>query len=162
MNTLKKIHDLILLKKMNKCLDLMMEYQEKNNITKHCVTNSYYLYHNLKAYGINVKTVPTIFICVEGGITKVIAHVAVCLVDYDMLLEPSYEIVKLKEEADEYHYFFKIQDITFPSKEAKKQALEMFLGMAKQSNGINEDKYIEDNSYYHAQADYVDKHLKSS
>ena len=145
-------------------IDTMREYQQINNITKQCITNTQFLYDCFKCNGFT-KAKPKAFIIYseckygdeEAGVF--IFHLALLL--DDTVIEPSYEIHKLEKK----EYFTNIQEIlpllNKAKKENKQHMIKQFLKFLDfERRMIEGDLLIANKEFYYKQADFVELNCK--
>jgi hypothetical protein len=148
-------------------IELMHEYQAKNNITNQCITNTQYLYdsilHSKWLSKVTPKAVIVVYTIPEKNEIYCVVHMAVQM--GDKLLEPSYEFGRLQNT----NYFSNINNAIKAlnsfrpgfSKEDATTLISKFVKFVKFAEQIEAGKFLVDRKYYDLQADYVEAGLKN-
>ena len=141
---------------------LMRYYQKKNNIKGQCVTNSQYLYDNIKQNYPEKKIIakPVIVICnndIENYSASII-HMVIYDEETKTIYEPSYELDILPNTYyfDSIHSLKKsVDNIT---KEDMLYVIPRFLNFITLAESINNgDLVITNKEFYDKQADFIEK-----
>ena len=145
----------------------MREFQKKNCITKQCVTNTQFLYDcikmNTRSSNVKVKAVLG-FSNDDATSTGVFVggHLVLILDDNETVIDPSYDIFRLKNIS----YYDNVKDLIdiFKDKTELKKRFDLktlfsehiqFMKLAEQIN--NGEFIITDKQFYDNQADYIEK-----
>tara|TARA_B100000902_G_C26987351_1_gene753275 strand:- start:53 stop:337 length:285 start_codon:yes stop_codon:yes gene_type:complete len=92
----------------------MLEYQKKNNIINHCITNAQYLRDFIVANGMEAKVIAVLCLNyrqdVEGPLTKLCKR-HMCVEMYGTVMEPSYQIASMERKEFPNIYYQTIKEI---------------------------------------------------
>lgn len=154
-------------------IEAMMAYQKENSVSGECIANSQYLYDCLRdSFGnkCEVKAVPFIVVgysAEKGGFGLIPAHM--CVTIGDAILDASYQSYKLEGR----NYFKTIREyIEFMNNIGAREehtSPDMITYITKQIvefTGYAENIHMRrfpyrSSVYYNAQADYVEKNLRT-
>ena len=151
---------------MNDILKAMHKFQKENNINNQCITNCVYLKDQLSInqYG-NVKS--KAFFVVGYNVEQnkqILCHGHVALVHGNDIIEPSYEIYKLKNRK----YFDSFKGLKMHNKipelsdkQVVSNTLKSHQSFIEIANTINRGVFYVEQDYYNQQADFVEEKLKS-
>lgn len=147
----------------------MREFQEKNGITKQCITNAQYLYDIIKmntSNDVKVNAVIVVSVDEETNTYVIVGGHLVVVGDDDekTIIDPSYETFCLKNKL----YFDNIRDMLdiFDNKSKEKlntkidlkKVLQEHIKFMKFAEQINRGEcIITEKKFYNDQADYIDK-----
>ena len=148
---------------ISKICRVMREYQEMNNITEMCMTNTQTLYDIIKASFPSVDVKAKAVICCNEmeprGVIKQTIHLMI--IADGIYYEPSYELYAVKPM-----YFSNIKNLLegfIPNnliKDNLKDTLQSFLIFVEHEKNINNgDFLITDKDYYNNQLDYIQSKL---
>jgi hypothetical protein len=147
-------------------IKLMHDYQQKNNIKGECIVNTQYLLDCLKDIKVAVEADAVIVIghdLNDKSNEYVVINGHIVMRIDDDIMEPSYEIARLKNR----QYFGNYQTYrAFIDKHKIEELIDteetkaMYLKFNEIAQRINAGKFERlDDSYYDAQASYVDKRM---
>lgn len=143
----------------------MREYQEKKCIRKQCITNVQYLYNCIKqnsSNNVKAKAVIVFSNNAEADTTTIVEGHLVVVLDHELIIEPSYDIFRLKnityfDNIKDFIDIFEDKDILKTKVDIKNILYELitFTKFAYQIN--NGELLIADKKNYNEQADYIEK-----
>jgi len=147
----------------------MLEYQKKNNIINHCITNAQYLRDFIVANGMEAKVIAVLCLNyrqdVEGPLTKLCKR-HMCVEMYGTVMEPSYQIASMERKEFPNIYYQTIKEIKdcpmISQTEYKltKEEITEFITFQKYAQEMNYNKLlVSDKDYYNKQADYVENKM---
>ena len=139
---------------------LMKYYQKNNNIKGQCVTNSQYLYDNIKQNYPDKKIIakPVIVVCNNVNYPAIIIHMVIYDEETKKIYDPSHEINSLPNT----HYFDSIHSLKKSvdniTKEDMLYVIPRFLNFITLAESINNgDLVITNKEFYDKQADFIEK-----
>ena len=146
-------------------LRLMLEYQEKNNITSKCCANSLFFINYLKKHSADESgTAKAVMVLIkdqmngEEVIAGVISHMVVQM--RDGLLETSYEVTKRPPEYVLYIERFNQVKPTSENKEILHTVLSNHISLLAVAKKINAGcSVVDEDGYYRALEVYVENGL---
>lgn len=140
----------------------MLEFQRRNCIQAECMTNTQYLYNQIRTktnHHVKVKAVVVISVDEEKDTFMFIGGHLILIVN-GQVIDPSYDVFSLETKS----YFDNAKDL-LDSVDDKKAFLERFpdairnlLWFVQLEHRMNNGEFcISNREFYNAQADYVDK-----
>ncbi len=145
----------------------MVEFQEKNNITKQCIANCLYLLHHIRNNNpyLDCK-VKSVYVTDYDELSKTVSVYSGHLVitfehnDKEYILDPSYEFAVKKNK----EYFFSVLELKtcHPSLKVSKEMINDLIEYGKYSEMMNNGDLIvgkDGEEYYQKQAAYVKEKL---
>jgi hypothetical protein len=163
-------NDTIRLHHIKLFIKYMLEYQKKNNIINHCITNAQYLRDHCVANGLEAKVI--VVLCkniwedADGLINCVVNTRHMCVDCYGVIMEPSYQIASMEKQYqnDYYRTLKDIKDcpnIRQTGYKLTKEEITKFITFQKYAQEMNDNKLLLSNKdYYNKQADYVENKMK--
>lgn len=127
----------------------MRDYQKENGIINKCIDNTQFYYDVLKPHFGERITFKPVFVLYNREDTTII-HIHMVLLFDDALIEPSYEIFKIKDKV----YYGTIADVKDIISKKDVITFLKFISCAEKMN--NNEFVITDRDYYHKQANYVE------
>lgn len=144
-------------------MDLMLDFQRRNNIKSQCLSNTQYLFDFIRLNSRNmiqakIKAVIVVGNDKETGEKKTIIHLVIL---YDQfILDPSYESYSLSNKAYYGNIKSYMSSVKTQDQIMDRQNISNFIYFCERAEEMNEGKFcLAQREFYYQQADYVDSHL---
>lgn len=149
---------------INDIINLMLEYQKNNNITKECITNAIYCCDQLNYNGYKSKVKAVIMTSINNEELSVCGGHLVIDIGNNQLIDASYETNSKPNQ----NYFDNINNLIamYPSIKNDKELLSFtiknFMNFIKIEKDINYyyKCIVSNKEHYNKQANYVEKKLR--